>query len=217
MKADSRETRHKAEWPRHEMDASEQLNLDGEPGSEVWRGQFVAQVHQIVSNTFSHQLPPKLQPVFSVDDLAQEASMRLFEHVASRPDMEIRSGFVVVVARRVLIDQVRRHLAQKRSPDSGFIDVSPSSSTNLLNDISERTRTPSRLEMNKEFWTTAMSLLTARERELVELKYNEQLTNDEIGQLLGKSGQAVRSLLYRTHSKLKDELSHRTEFESFFS
>lgn len=187
-----------------------------EAGGAEWREQFVSEVHRIVTDKLARQLPARLRPVFGVDDLAQETSMRLLNHVEKQQTYsDVSQAFVVIVAQRVLIDSVRHYLAQKRTPENGFMNVAPSSSANLLNHISQQAETPSQLEMGHEFWITATSLLDDKERELIELKHNEDLNYEEIAQLFGKTPQAIRSLLFRVHKKLRTELSQHPEFESF--
>lgn len=57
-----------------------------------------------------------------------------------------------------------------------------------------------------QFLLRAIRKLPARQQHLLILKFSEQLTNEEIGQLLGCSEGAVKALYHRTLVALRNEL-----------
>jgi len=181
-----------------------------------WQDEFCAIVHALVSASFHHQVPRKIQSWFLAEDLSQETAMKCLEKFArDGVPNQLTPTYVLVVAKRLLIDQLRKHLASKRAPELGFANVTPTSSMNLLNDIAQNDKTPSQMAVVNEVWPIVTDYLSEREQEVVQLRYLEQLSTQEIASLLGTTNSAIRSLLNRTHAKLRDELQHRPEFESF--
>jgi RNA polymerase sigma factor (sigma-70 family) len=206
--------------PQTEQSDLLRSNASSPSGCSESREQLAVEIRQIVVECLAGQIPVKLQRVFSLDDLAQETSVRITSRVDTQPaTVEVTRAYVLAVARRGLIDQLRHYLARKRSPEGGFINVCPTSSMNLLDQISQNTQTPSQINLKTEFWQEFRdkvdSLLNPQERELIDLHYDEGLTHEEIGRLLDRTVRAVHSALYRIRQKLKGELSKCPEYESY--
>jgi RNA polymerase sigma factor (sigma-70 family) len=194
----------------------DRLEQYGSSNDANWREQFCAIVHSVVVESCRHQVPRKMQSWFVAEDLSQETALKCLEKFArDGVPSHLTTSYVVVVAKRVLIDQLRRQLASKRAPELGFANVSPTSSMNLLNDVTRNDRTPSQLAILNEIWPIVAAYLSEREQEIIQLRYLEQLSTQEIASLLGTTDSAIRSLLNRTHAKLREELQQRPEFESF--
>jgi RNA polymerase sigma-70 factor (ECF subfamily) len=64
-------------------------------------------------------------------------------------------------------------------------------------------------EDEKRFLGEAVLELEPLRRELLVLKFNEGLSNAEIGQVLGRSEGAIKSLYHRTLLQLRRELSKK--------
>lgn len=78
----------------------------------------------------------------------------------------------------------------------------------------EKSDGPGRLaEKNEEknFLLNAIQQLPGERQELLILKFIEELSNAEIGRILGRSEGAVKSLYHRTLIALRDELEGRIE------
>ncbi len=183
---------------------------------EQWRERFVQCVRKIVEPNFRNRIPSKLRSVFSEEDVAQETAVKLLS-VSGQFNVSVgaTAAYINTVAKRVLIDLVRTHLAGKRSPAGGFANVSLSSSMNLLNDVTNNDKTPSQLEVLKELWTLVNSVLNEQEEQIVQLFYIEGLTTSDIAMLFDKTDSAIRSQLSRIRQKLFETLSQRADFESF--
>lgn len=61
-------------------------------------------------------------------------------------------------------------------------------------------------EERKKLVRKAMEKLTNKNREVIFLKYKDNLTNEEIAEVLGINYQSVRNLLYRAIQQLKKNL-----------
>lgn len=183
------------------------------------QAQFYDSIAQLITRRLGHQLPEKMRPIFSLEDLTQEAVMRIAKQIQAKNELygpaKITRPLVVAVAQRVLVDAIRRYLTQKRMPVGGFVEVQRTSSLNLMNEVCNPAKTPSQLEIHKEFWTLAMGQLNADERELVELKNVEGLEYEEIAAIYGTTSASIRNRYYRILNKLRTFLAGRSEFESF--
>lgn len=60
---------------------------------------------------------------------------------------------------------------------------------------------------------SAMQLLTAKNREIIHLKYQENLSNEEIAEVLGINYQSVRNLLHRAIKALRKNIS-KSEYKT---
>lgn len=183
----------------------------GQTRDEVSRAVIV-----LVTRVFASRIPQKLQAIFSIDDLAQETSIKLTQlYQESGGKVEWTEAYVFAVAQRTLIDHVRKHFAQKREPDGGFANVNPQSSMNLLGEITKSQKTPSQIGILNELWPLVNAHLNLQEQLIVELRYLQDLSNAEIGSLLERTESSIRGQLFRIHEKLRQELSKRPDFESF--
>ena len=193
------------------------LDLPLPAGGPEWRDALSRQVFQLVSQKLQYRVSPRIRSVIGPEDIAQEALIRLLDHADKQQTYgDVSEAYVLVVAQRALVDAVRRYLAKKRAPEDGFANIAPTSSQYLLNDIGNSGPTASQVEIGKEFWVTATSMLNERDSEFLELRYNEGLNDEEIGQLFDKSPDSIRSIFFRIHKKLKQEFSQRPEYTSFF-
>lgn len=66
---------------------------------------------------------------------------------------------------------------------------------------------------DREMLLSAIRCLPADRQELLFLKFVDQLSNAEIGQIMGRSEGAIKSLYHRTLLSLRDELDRSTQPE----
>jgi RNA polymerase sigma factor (sigma-70 family) len=184
-------------------------------GSRGWQNRVCHIVEQIVRERFAGKIQRRVQTMLSLEDIVQETSLKVVD-VFSTADCqhELTSGFIQVVAQRILIDKVRYYLSRKRSPSTGLIDVHPQSSQNLLQDIRGPSPTASKIAIQGEVWPRIMAVITESERELLELHYGEELSSDEIAEILGVRPGTVRAQLSRLHRRLRSRLQADPFFES---
>ena len=201
------------------------LNSRLAPGSEQWNEEFAILATNVAEEVLKFQIPARQQSLFSPEDLAQETVIKLLGHLEQFHDYKVLSKhYVRVVAKRTNIDWVRAALAQKRSPTMGFVNVSPTSSYNLLQDISGDGQTPSQIaiggeldESQKKFLIEVAELLDNKELELLQLKYFKAFTVSEIARLTSRTASAVNSPKSRILDKLRGHFRGRVEFQSFFA
>ena len=105
-------------------------------------------------------------------------------------DPDAARGWVLGIARRKVIDQLRKQGRQRTTSLSVLVEHAlPSTSEAPL-------LTQEALE---KLWEVLASL-RPEQREVLQLKYMEELSLKEIGQVLGKSEAAVSSLLQRARA-----------------
>ena len=108
--------------------------------------------------------------------------------------------WLLVIARRLLVDRWRRRR---------LIAWLPLRGRHQLDDVETDTPEPGgadRLAEEREFWLWLEALsnsLPARQRELLFLRYQRDLSDEEIGEVLGLSPSGVRSLAARAIAALR--------------
>ena len=102
--------------------------------------------------------------------------------------------WLLVIARRIVVDRWRRHRLVRWIPLAG-------------DDVSPEPRDPIDQRGQVEFWIWLEALakvLPERQREVIFLRYQRDLTDDEIGRVLGLTSSGVRTLVARALAALRE-------------
>ncbi len=160
------------------------------------------------------RIPPSLRDVLSADDILQEvwvAAYRTGEGFVPR----VEDGFDRWLQKLVhskLIDAVRRARRARRGGDPRYVrngPRSPLSFTDALDSLRDTGRTPSR---DAHMIETAHALLIGlrqlqpRQREAIQLRFLQGLTNRETAEQMGTTEKGVEDLLYRGLRALREVL-----------
>ena len=100
--------------------------------------------------------------------------------------------WLIVIARRIIVDRWRRDRLIRWLPFTGRVTADPADADDLGG--------------RAEFWLWLDELakaLPARQREVVFLRYQRDLTDEEIGDILGLSASGVRTLVSRALAALR--------------
>ena len=161
------------------------------PFAELRRNRLLAFIDGRISHTFQGKI--------DAEDIYQEMLIAAMDYF---PRFELRGRdpftWLCDVAEQRLIDAVRKFTTRKRSA---------ARVASLDHDPSADQTTPSLAAIRSEEETKlldALSKLTAGERELIRLRYDEGLSAKEMGKALGKSSGAVRLALFRALAELRD-------------
>jgi RNA polymerase sigma-70 factor (ECF subfamily) len=145
------------------------------------------------------------------DDIVQNAALRLYESLHEVPITDVRHFFrlAALQIRRELIDLCRHyhgprglganHFTQRRRGASG------DSEQPQLYDRAEISEDPRRMQDWADFHASVQNL-PEREREVVDLLWYHELTQEEAAQLLGISSRHVKRLWRNARLLLHDQL-----------
>jgi len=135
--------------------------------------------------------------VHLAEDLVADVFERAFLKVDTLRNDEAFSTWLFTIARNVIISHARkRHRETVVDPDV-LREIAPSG-TSVEGDIllREEMRTVSRLLQD----------FPQREQDIISLKFDAELTNGQIAQIMGLSEPNVRVILFRTLRKLREQM-----------
>lgn len=128
-----------------------------------------------------------------VDDIVGDTFQRAFTAWRSGRGPAGRSlPWLLVIARRIVTDRWRRARLIRWLPLGGGAASEPRDGDSATD--------------RSEFWLWLSQLarvLSARQREVIYLRYQRDLTDEEIGEILGLSASGVRSLVARAIAALR--------------
>ncbi|GAB4272938.1 MAG: sigma-70 family RNA polymerase sigma factor [Candidatus Promineifilaceae bacterium] len=133
------------------------------------------------------------------EDLTARIFMRAMKHIPNFQDQGVPfSAWLYRIAHNLVAnfhrDRSRRKIMSLDDIDQWhFADESPEFATQVLED--------------KEILLRAIRRLPADRQELLILKFVERLPNAEIGEIMGRSEGAIKSLYHRTLLALREELT----------
>lgn len=202
------------------FEANDQNNLlddltEYELGSAPWQKALYEIISKIVESSLSMNIPLKLRAVISCDELSQTTAMKVLEVcVPVGRQTLLTKKFVQVVAQRVLIDLIRHYLAQRRTPANGFVEASPTSSLNLLNELQADEKTASQLAIGGELWSVIAPYLSEHEFELLQMRFVEEMSVKEMAAIYGVPVGTIASQISRLCESLGEQLKMNSYFQS---
>lgn len=131
------------------------------------------------------------------EDLTARVFFRAIQHIENYEDQGVPfSAWLYRIAHNLLAnwyrDQSRRQILSLDSIAQWQVEDSPELATEWLED--------------RESLLAAIRRLPADRQELLILKYAERLSNADIGDIMGRSEGAIKSLYHRTLLSLRDDL-----------
>jgi RNA polymerase sigma-70 factor (ECF subfamily) len=133
------------------------------------------------------------------EDLTSRVFYRALMHVDDYVDRGVPfSAWLYRIAHNLVANWHRDHSRRQELDLEDSILTSPP--REMPEQVAETNETRERL-----LW--AIRLLPAERQELLILKFVEQLSNAEIGQIMGRSEGAIKSLYHRTLLQLREELT----------
>lgn len=122
---------------------------------------------------------------------------------AFNPRKATFSAWLFGIARHNLADELRRQRRRKSVPRAAQMSIEVLPEAPDQADLADRVS--ARLDAQRQF-TALAEVLSAVELEALILQHIDQLSLQEIGQVLGRSERAVQSLLHRARSKARERL-----------
>lgn len=130
---------------------------------------------------------------YLAEDIVQDAFVRFYSNNTYKETGK-KLAYLYTIARNLCIDSYRR---------TQIINIDE-----VREDVELRTATNSEVDeaLDRMSAERAMACLSEEERELVILRYNQELSNAEIGEILGMSRWAVHRRLQKCLAKMREKL-----------
>jgi RNA polymerase sigma-70 factor (ECF subfamily) len=138
------------------------------------------------------------------EELAQDTFVRAFRALHSYDLQRKFSAWLLTIAHHIAIDEVRKGALETVSLDELAEDGSPS-----VQIADSKSPTPAVITERAELAAalrTAISRLRPEYRELVSLKYEQELEYEEIVEITGLPSGTVKSSLHRARKELAEQL-----------
>lgn len=133
------------------------------------------------------------------EDVVQETFIKLFQCDKEFDDEGHLRGWLIVVARNLALDRYRRN---KASPVEYVDKATPDMLSKLMEDQAQLSESNLGLDSDHYLWRH-VAQLTCLERQVVYLRYVEELSVKEVAQIVDRPYPSICSLLFRIRGKLK--------------
>jgi RNA polymerase sigma-70 factor (ECF subfamily) len=130
------------------------------------------------------------------EDVVQDVFVRVLEHQHKLADVREMRVWLVRIAWNLALDRRRR--IRPEPMDQAFADALVAATTPADQALGEAQQMAAVL--------TAMDQLPKKEREVLLLSAMEELSTTEIAGIVGRSESAVRALLFRARTRLRERL-----------
>jgi RNA polymerase sigma-70 factor, ECF subfamily len=136
-------------------------------------------------------------------DIVQDVFIKVWKNIKKFDSRKANfKTWVLTITRNTVTDYLRK---KKSLTFSSFDTDEESYEANIEDDVILPDEALIKLE-DKEFLNKLLDEMPARYKEVLILYYQEDMTFNEIGQLLGKPLNTVKSYHHRTLIKLRDEI-----------
>ena len=130
------------------------------------------------------------------EDVVQDTFVRVLQHQAKLSTLREPRVWLIRIAWNLALDRQRRNRPEQIDELFAQTLVAPNTPTDIALDETRRITATLR----------EIDLLPKKEREVLLLVALEEISNTEIAQVLGKSESAVRALLFRARTRLRERL-----------
>lgn len=135
------------------------------------------------------------------EDITSEVFLKAWHYLQEKKEVKSFSGLLYRVARNCIIDLYRGKTAKPETALSDFAEEAPEMGDNgqWYAEVSVKMETQKIIEVLKK--------LKQEYREVVTLRYVDELEIDEIAEIVGRTTIAVRVTLHRAMKKIKEILT----------
>jgi RNA polymerase sigma-70 factor (ECF subfamily) len=133
----------------------------------------------------------------SAEDLASETFIRVWDKISEIRGPAAFNGWVYQIARNLVIDHYR---ARKITVDLEDLENILEYEDNLVDKTN--------LGFDEKLFLDALRTLSADQQVVIKLKFLEDLSNDEIANILDKPEGTIRVIQHRAITELKKLLNH---------
>jgi len=203
-------------WP--ETDKTQELLKSADAGNDEAVNALLERhreaVQRMVRMRLDRGIAARVDASDIVQDVMLEASQRLSEYVRNSKSMPFHL-WLRQLARDHMIDAYRKHRgAQRRSVDREKPmdgQFSDRSSLKLAAQIQDQELTPAAAMLRRELeqrFLLALESLDEDDRDMIQMRHQEHLSNSEVAQMLGLSAAAAGMRYLRALRKLRDVLGN---------
>lgn len=132
-------------------------------------------------------------------DIASETFLRAWQYIQEGKSIKQLSAFLYSIARNLVIDHYRRKVLS--------LNAEEAETAGLFSDkVDHKVDLKNKIETNRDFSSLLIAMKKMKEeyREIVQLKYLDELSVGEIAEILGKTKGAVRVTLHRASKTLRE-------------
>ncbi|GAB4157034.1 MAG: sigma-70 family RNA polymerase sigma factor [Candidatus Dojkabacteria bacterium] len=140
------------------------------------------------------------------EDIASDVFMKLFDHpeIMHERDSNGVKAWLFTVGRNAMIDHFRKSAnstSKRQELDDEIFEIVSKEEGHYLEDEI--------LEDEIDILTASMDILSPAEKELIHLRFREEMSFNEIAEILDKKEGAVKMMVYRALEKLKQHIGDR--------
>ena len=129
------------------------------------------------------------------EDLASDTFERAFTKAASLRNEEAFSTWLFTIARNAIISHGRKHSRETIVDPDVIRDIAPASAS-VESEVLQKEELQTLARLVREF--------PQREQDIIALKFDAELPNTQIAEIMGLSEPNVRVIIFRTLRKLRD-------------
>lgn len=191
-------------------------------GDQEALGELLVQNHDKLQAYIQRKMPTKVQATVSVDDIIQQTYLSAFMSIERFTPQGAGSflAWLRVIAHRKVMDAHRKkgkeNLTDKQahSPAGGSGDPN-SSMRGLLSLVASDMQGPDTAAMVDELqgaFQVALAEMPENYRTVLELRYLQDLPNEEVAGRMGVSVGTVRGLCHRARQELRESLMRLSRY-----
>jgi RNA polymerase sigma factor (sigma-70 family) len=134
-----------------------------------------------------------------VKDCVQDLFLKIHQNRAELPDVDNYAFYLFKLLKNMIIDAFRQQ--------EKIVYISPQELPFHAEFVYERSEPDDAGDEIKERFEQVISLLSDRQKEAIYLRYQAEMSYEEISQLLGINYQSARNLIHRSIEKIKKEMN----------
>jgi len=165
--------------------------------------QFAEKYQQFFPRVFAY-VYGRIHNVHQTEDLVSEVFERAFLKMGSLRNDEAFATWLFTIARNIVTSHARKR-GRESVVDPDILKSVVATSMSVENEVLVREEVAAVVECLKKF--------PQREQDIVSLKFDAELTNGQIAQVMGLSEANVRVILFRTLRKLREMMKSSTPAE----
>jgi len=158
--------------------------------------QFAEKYQQFFPRVFAY-VYGRIHNVHQTEDLVSEVFERAFLKMGSLRNDEAFATWLFTIARNIVTSHARKR-GRESVVDPDILKSVVATTVSVENEVLIREEVAAVVECLKKF--------PQREQDIVSLKFDAELTNGQIAQVMGLSEANVRVILFRTLRKLRETM-----------